>query len=292
MKKIVFLYHKDCLDGFGAAWAAWRKYKDIASYVPVEHSAPPPEGLVNKQLYLLDFCYCGEIMTKLAAENETLTIIDHHSSARETIEHFPSHHYSETHSGAVLTWKYFKPKRPVPRLLLHIEDNDLWKFTVPQTEPIIAALETYPYSFTQWDVIARDLEDRLERRKYVQEGKAVIRYQNKFIDRMEATAVPVVFEGVEALAVNASMLASKIGNRILEHGRTPLAIVWSVRRNKVYISLRGDGSVDVGAIADSYGGGGHKNAAGFAVPSVADIPWTQNTIQGNKTKPGEPKKAA
>ena len=36
-KNIVVLYHADCLDGFGAAYAAWEKFGDTAEYIPVQY---------------------------------------------------------------------------------------------------------------------------------------------------------------------------------------------------------------------------------------------------------------
>jgi len=42
--------------------------------------------------------------------------------------------------------------------------------------------------------------------------------------------------------------------------------------NKFHVSLRSDGSVDVAAIASSFGGGGHSGAAGFSIEStLSDI---------------------
>jgi len=36
-KEIVVLYHANCLDGFGAAYAAWKKFGDTADYIPVQY---------------------------------------------------------------------------------------------------------------------------------------------------------------------------------------------------------------------------------------------------------------
>jgi len=37
---------------------------------------------------------------------------------------------------------------------------------------------------------------------------------------------------------------------------------------RFHVSLRSDGTVDVAAIASAFGGGGHKNAAGFSIEST------------------------
>ena len=57
-KQIIVLYHGDCPDGFGAAFAAWKKFKDAAEYVALSRSDTPPLELVkNKEVYLPDFTF-------------------------------------------------------------------------------------------------------------------------------------------------------------------------------------------------------------------------------------------
>ena len=50
-KNIVILYHGDCPDGFGAAWASWKKFGDGAEYIGVHHGDNPPDGLKDKEIY-------------------------------------------------------------------------------------------------------------------------------------------------------------------------------------------------------------------------------------------------
>jgi len=45
LKEIVIIYHADCPDGFGAAYAAWKKFGDKASYLPCYMPAPVPDGI-------------------------------------------------------------------------------------------------------------------------------------------------------------------------------------------------------------------------------------------------------
>ena len=52
-----------------------------------------------------------------------------------------------------------------------------------------------------------------------------------------------------------------------------LAIIWQEIKDRVIVSLRGDGSVDCSVIAKKYGGGGHANSAAFRLKSLRDIPW-------------------
>lgn len=82
----------------------------------------------------------------------------------------------------------------------------------------------------------------------------------------------VEFEGMEVLAVNTPMSASKIGNDLVKM-KPPVGIIWSELSDLIYVSLRSDGTVNVGEIASKYGGGGHPKAAGFRLPLGADKPW-------------------
>ena len=55
LKDIVVIYHQYCYDGFGAAWAAKKKLGETASYVPSLARDIYPEGIENKEVYIVDF---------------------------------------------------------------------------------------------------------------------------------------------------------------------------------------------------------------------------------------------
>ena len=40
LKSIVVIYHGRCRDGFAAAYAAWKKFGDKASYLPFLYTDP------------------------------------------------------------------------------------------------------------------------------------------------------------------------------------------------------------------------------------------------------------
>jgi len=65
------------------------------------------------------------------------------------------------------------------------------------------------------------------------------------------------------LCVNApGKFASEAGN-VLAHRCNGAACVWYSDGHELKISLRSVPDVDVSEIASAFGGGGHKNAAGF-----------------------------
>ena len=272
MKNVVILYHAHCPDGFGAAWAARKKFKERAEYIPVQHNTPLPEGLSGKEIYILDFCYPKEVMEELLSKNKKVVAIDHHISQKAIITALPFYVFDLDHSGAVLAWKYFHHGKRTPKLLRHIEDIDLWSFKLPHTREIILALRMRGYDFKIWDRIAPCLEETKKRRQYVKEGTILLAFQRTILEDLAVRADKVIFEGFPALAVNSSVFNSELGNLLVKKG-VPIGIVWRVQNNKTIVSLRSDGKTDVCAPAQKYGGGGHKAASSFTLAKGTPLPW-------------------
>ncbi len=276
VKKVVVLYHANCPDGFSAAWVAWRIFGTRAEYIPVRHQEPPPPSLKGKDVYCLDFSYRISVVEQLLKIVKTLTIIDHHKSAERAVKKASLHLYSGKNSASVLTWNYFYPKKEIPRLLRHVEDIDLWKFHLPHTKEIMAIVELTPYTFTLWNKLAQDIERPKRRIIYIERGKTVLAHQKHLVDNIAAGAYPVLFCGHRVLAVNSPILHSEIGN-VLAERKPPFAIVWSSGRTKMRFSLRSLGHFDVAKIAERFGGGGHRNAAGFFIPRQSKLPFVYAT---------------
>lgn len=272
MKDIVVLYHANCTDGFGAAFAAWKKFGDKATYLPVEHQVPPPEGLKDKAIYMVDFCYKAPVLKKFTKANRGVVVLDHHIGAKDDMKEATSYVFQNDHSGSVIAWKYFHPDKKIPRLLLHIEDTDLWRFKLPHTKEVSAALELVPFDFKTWDKIAKSCESPKARKKFIEKGENIREYQMAVVKRMVLKAQEAAFEGYRTLVANSPILASEIGHTLVMK-KPPIAIVWSADRKRINVSLRSDGTVDVSVLAKKYGGGGHRAASGFALPVTGKFPW-------------------
>ncbi len=251
----VVLYHADCLDGFGAAWAMWKKYPD-ARYVPVEHGLSPPSGLDNDHVVMVDFSYSREVVERLAGATASLRILDHHVTAQAALAGLPYAYFDMKKSGAVLAWEWAHPE-PAPWLLLYIQDKDLWEWRLPKSREINAALDSYPFDFQVWDNLTQDTLEI--------EGRAILRREDVLITKIVRESVLVEFEGDTVPAVYSPVMTSQIGERLCKG--YPFCIIWHQRNGRRYFSLRSKpGTVDVSAIASRHGGGGHVNAAGFSIP--------------------------
>lgn len=276
MKNIAVFYHEDCLDGFGAAWAAWKKLGNKAEYIGISPK-PFTESLKkaeNKIVYFLDAAPDDPKTIRILKErNKEIIIIDHHITRKNILSLYSKSLFSLNHSGAVLSWQYFHPGKSTPELLSRIEDNDLWKFKMNSSKEIFSSLQIYPFNFQFWNKLSSDFENTKKRKKYIEEGKAIIKFTQNSIESLVPKASKVKFEGYIALAVNSSVMGSEIANYIVEKKGFPIGIIWSQVGKKIRVQLRSRPSIDVSRLAVKYGGGGHKNAAGFILDAGKPFPW-------------------
>ncbi len=274
-KNIVVLYHANCPDGFGAAYSAWKKFDDNAIYTPAFHGEPVPEGLDDKEVYMVDFSYPKDILLDIQQHVSRLVILDHHIGAKESVESVREHVFDNDRSGAGIAWKYFHPEIPLPRLLAYIQDNDIWKHELPNYKEVGAFLSTTPLrDFKLFDALVERMQDDAEFKKIVEKGAAYAEYLEYLYETFINQAQEVEFDGHRVLAVNAPrLIRSELGHRLAKT-RAPFSIVWYFDHDTWHLSLRGDGTIDLAALAQKYGGNGHYNASGIRVPFGERLPFT------------------
>lgn len=278
----IVLYHAECADGFGAAWAIWKRYPS-ARFLPVKHGESPPSGLSALKVVMVDFSYPRPILETLAADSKALLVLDHHITAQQALEDLPYAYFDQQKSGAVLAWEWAN-RSPAPWLLRYIQDKDLWEWALPCSREVSAAIAAYPYDFDVWD--------HFDQERLIQEGTAILRYERELVGKIAAHAVLVTFHGHRVPAVQSAVLTSQIGE-LLSEGY-PFCIIWHDRNGRRYCSFRSraDG-VDVGSLAASLGGGGHTHAAGFSVPLGPDgMPSPQMNFVGPPASPLKPEPAS
>jgi hypothetical protein len=253
------LYHAECADGFGAAWAIWKQFPS-AHFIPVKHGNPPPPELTTQRVVIVDFSYDRPTLEHMASETQALLVLDHHITAEKALAGLPYAYFDMKKSGAVLAWEWAHD-HPVPWLLDYIQDKDLWTWALPSSREINAAVASHPFDFDLWN--------GFKQKELEQEGRAILRYEQELVNKLAAQAVLVEFQGAVIPSVQSAVLTSQIGERL--SADYPFCIIWHDREGRRYYSMRSreDGS-DVGAIAASFGGGGHTHAAGFSIPLGPD----------------------
>lgn len=268
------IYHADCADGISAAYAAYRHFGNEARYVGCYHDNTVPELASRADLYMVDFTFKKPTMLRLA-ENHDIVVIDHHLSSQEALVDLPSNiqvHFDMNHSAAVLAWKYFHGHSPMPKLFEYIEDRDLWKKALPDSDEVAQAVFSYPKDFDTWgDLIRRPLSELVE------EGKTLLRAQRNQIKTLIEDPRGATIYGHYVPVVNAPyFLAVDVGHCLLEkYPNAPFA--GSYRDNgkgERHWSIRSeDHRLSVKDVAVAMGGGGHRNASGFIQHA-----WVLNTV--------------
>lgn len=278
MERTVILYHGSaCPDGFGAAYAAWKKFGDTAEYYPLARGEELLlEVCKDAQVFFLDFSYEQEDMDKFVKVAAKLVVLDHHAGVKSVVESMPEFVFDNNRSGAGIAWDYFHPDISRPALMNHIEDDDIYRFALPDTKALITYLETLPFDFIVWDDLAKKLDEPTSREAILTKARAYREYFERLAELSVERAKLVSFEGHETYFASSpplKSLKSLIGNQLAKkHG--PLALVVSAHPLGYGISIRGDGSIDVAKIAQKYGGNGHASSAGFHISANAQLPWT------------------
>jgi oligoribonuclease NrnB/cAMP/cGMP phosphodiesterase (DHH superfamily) len=272
MKRLV-IYHANCLDGFGAAFAAWLKfgYEDT-EYLPMGYSDEIPD-VKDREVYILDFSFKADIIKSMISESESLMVIDHHKTSQEDLKDFTDNCiFNMDKSGAVLAWEYFHGDKHIPLLLKHIEDRDLWLFKYEDTKAATAALfSVVERSFEAW-------KEGMYALNYTINGN--LQYLpdiGGILERIHGEEVEILFKhrhlltltngkGVEGLAVNCTpKYSSDLGNLLAkESGTFGCTYYYDGKKELWMYSLRSTGNFDVSLLAKAYGGGGHVSASGFS----------------------------
>lgn len=283
------IYHGGCDDGFGAAWVVRKALGDVEFYPGAYAMEPPPDGYISgRDVIMVDFSYKRPVLDEIFRKANSLLILDHHKTAAEdladyrppfgpggawarhlensmldTMENCPQPYalFDMNRSGAGITWDFFFPDSPRPEFINYLEDRDLWRKALPNGDEFTIALRSYPQDFTDWDELyARGAKSLIE------EGKAIQRYYRLRIEDLKRHAYPARLGQDNCWISNAPYFAaSEVAGELCDRpGATFGACYFEVAPGKWQYSLRSRGEFDVSAIAKQYGGGGHKNAAGFS----------------------------
>lgn len=286
--KPLIIYHANCPDGFGAAWAFWKKYGKNAEYHAAVHGEAPP-NVKDREVYIVDFSYSREITEEIAEASKKIIILDHHKTAQEALEGLPYFKYDVTHSGAYLAWRYLFGEQNIPNLILMIEDRDLWKWKILDSKLMLTVLDSYPYDFQMWDALAVKMElESSEYSRMLMDGMAISRYRESVIKQILKTAHTLNILGQEIPAVNSPYFQSELGATLCLGQPYSCAYTWGGDHYRFSLRSEANG-LDVAEIAKRFGGGGHAKAAGFTVHSLEELSGTSTKSNSRQLPPAHSK---
>lgn len=282
------IYHGNCTDGFGAAWVVRKALGEAVEFHAGVYGQSPPD-VTGRDILMVDFSYKRPVLNEIASQARTVLILDHHKTAADDLAGLPppldgpynpaameqwqrecnspnALHalFDMDRSGAGITWDFFFPDEDRPALIDHIEDRDLWRFNIDGTREIQAAVFSYPYDFRVWDQLMFGEHDGGLLADLRREGEAIERKHFKDIDELLGVCQRRMKIGGRDVPV-ASLpytLTSDAGHKMAE-GEPFACCYWDTPDGRVFSLRSTDNGMDVSEIAKQYGGGGHRNAAGF-----------------------------
>jgi len=289
--KAVVIYHDNCVDGFASAWAfkrlAEKDYKDGVIYVPAQYDKPLIRNElwdIRSDIFILDFSFSRNIITNYARAFASVTVLDHHKTAAEALSGW-DHGFSNleivfdmSRSGAGISWDYFSEGQLRPELIDYVEDRDIWKWELPDSKEINSLIGFTKKEFDAYDRLHELLESRYD--AAVGMGSLLLEQQQRHVQSIITTTKrPIKINGKHGLICNCpGQFASDVGNELAKMSGTFGATCYQGSDEKIHFSLRSIGDYDVSAMARDFGGGGHKNAAGFVMEIISENPGGSGVV--------------
>ena len=292
---ITCIYHANCVDGFTAAWAVYHATHGAAKtrFIPASYGdAPPPVvNYAGTHVVIVDFSYPRDVLEDIAQRALSVVVLDHHKTAAQNLDgltppavNWESHleewaeragtghttlcaDFDMDRSGAQMAWDFFHDASRPP-LVDYVGDRDLWAWKLPHSRAVSAYLSSWDFDFGRWDQIAAKIDGAMFP-QLCKEGSGILRKQRRDIAaQIDASRRYMTIGGHRVPVANMPPFwaSDGAGSMAADMPDAPFAATYYDGPKGRAFSLRSRGDFDVSVIAESYGGGGHKAAAGFLRP--------------------------
>lgn len=273
---IHILYHKSDIDGH-ASGAITRYYYEIkqnetVNMIPISYDEEIPWQLFKNEdkVILVDFHLHKKDFDKL----DKVFIIDHHESFLRELGVKKALGYIRIDKAACeLCWEYFFPEEQMPYWLWLIgrydiwDKNEKWESEILPFQYRLKSTNTEPsteFGFTFWKHLIEQWRKLSDIEDLIEEGHLIMkamRVKNK--RDLELYGFEAEFEGYKALCLNTPEKNSQIFDGKWDPAKYDIMLRFVFKGEKYEVSLYTTKDIDVSKIAGKYGGGGHKQAAGF-----------------------------
>lgn len=272
LKDIVVIYHKNCPDGFAAAWTAWKKFGDSATYLPASYGDPIPE-VEGREVYVVDFSYDAERLPLIESKAKRLVVIDHHKGGEAHVKATKEHIFELEHSGAYLAWQYFHPGEKIPDFIEYLSDGDINIYTKPDAHLICTYICSTEKTFFAFDSVYKEMEDTNLREGVIEKGKILTRYKDFILEPALNSIHFIDLAGTILPAVNCVFPMDEKSDLIhrMYDKYPPVAMSYRYDEGEWKCSLRSNGNFDCTLLAGKFGGSGHKGASGFSIKAEPGV---------------------
>ena len=270
MTKTLVFYHGKDFDGL-CSGAVVKFFIPSAELRPINYGNEfPMEECWGNIVYMCDYSLQPfERMIELA-KTSTLCWIDHHLSAKLDYEKQGRIIVGLREIGTAaceLTWNYFTKQREKPPAGIHLLSRyDTWDLdeAVLQFQYGMRAIQP-PILDANHPVWREIIFSNLDILEVMNEGRTILRYKAYEDARTMQNSFVIDFDGLRTLCVNVGFTTSQMFEPIYNPDEHDLMLAFALTKRGLWtVSLRSTKDhIDCSIIAKKYGGGGHKQAAGF-----------------------------
>jgi len=301
----VVVFHAGCADGSAAATVVWlacieeairayvggRRSRDV-TFIGCNYSSECKSGATlgevsGKRVLVVDYSFPRDTMARLLSAAAAVLVLDHHASAEADLHDVPDENkvFVRHQCGATLAFNWAKPGCAVPRFLRLIEDYDLWRKAMADTEAFNMGLPKPlgrgvmgPQAMQRWVTAYRGGDAAV---LALGAPRVALRDELALAAAKHAVAVTIRDTAITAAVVSASTYKNEVADALLS-GRVlaatiagerkavdmVLVVEWRPREGTpgfhVVVSLRSREGVDCVPIARRMdpSSGGHARASG------------------------------
>ncbi len=265
-------YYHDDLDGRCAAAIVLRA-EGGGRFVAADYRKPIPllPVATGETVVVVDYLPAPESMESLRRHADRLIWIDHHASSLANDEYGGLEGRREDGRAACeLTWEFFYPQQPVPRAVSLTADRDVWTWRYgEETASFYEGMRLLPHhpEAPVWRKLLANNRSTME--TILRDGRVCRRYQlavaTEFIEKY---GFETTLDGYRCYAANLNLFGSEVFGERFDRYAICVCFVYDGNRYNVTLYSK---HADVLPIAERYGGGGHRQAAGF---SCDRLPFT------------------
>lgn len=280
-------YHND-QDGECAAFCVVYWGSSECDLIPMTYARKFPLSDIKEEeeVWIVDFSIDPEDMTDLLKKTSRVHWIDHHQTSIEKYKDYPQKINGVRYDGIAgceLTYMYIKaskdtqmttkevedfPREKIPYYIRLVGDRDVWKFALGDDSGYFhMGANTYDTKPTAgfwekleiWEAATQKVIDR---------GKVATKYRDQFSARyLESYGFETKMAGHRAFAMNLSCSSEFFNSIDIKDYDMVISFAWNGETWKISMFTENEG-IDVAAIAEKFGGGGHKKAAGCLVKEL------------------------
>lgn len=311
----VVMYHDPCVDGVTSAAIIYRYYKQenpdhTIEFLPSRHDTKKKlsnfiDKVRGKHVMMVDFSFPRALLIKFSQAAESILIIDHHITAKEDLDDFIiydeikpkdfeqitkenkiSAYFDMEECASSMCYKAFPISNEPGEsdFVDYVRDNDIGKFELSGHENFRAWARAQDYDVKKFalDIGASHFDHHMV--SIMEEGSHILKMMQKLVKQLadEETRFGKLEDIHDNIpyCITDYFLSSDYAHYQIKQGFN-LAIGFYFTKHGIGASVRSDETIRSDLIAKAFGGGGHKQAAGFNIP-WADLPSFVNSLYRNE----------